>query len=320
MRYSMQFLTTGPLYVSWNYTYACNFNCNHCYSRAASYPVELSTRQYENVVNQIIEARVFKVGLGGGEPLIRRDCLDIIARLSNAGVDTNVTTNGWLVDDFMSEKLAASGLNTLYVSLDNTDEVEHDNFRNKNGSYKKAIQAMKSSVKHGISVQLSTVVTSVNFDKLAYFVEIAEQIGINGIEFKRFRPSGNGLKSKKKYLLLEAQEQLLRDEVSRLQERYKVNIALIYGAESDGGVDSGCPCGTKSICIRPNGDVSPCAYGETVIGNLIQQSLAEIWQKSPVLKTIRDGGGCIALHDQKAPSNPYLQSGSTTFSEITVNL
>lgn len=315
----MQSLMTGPLYVSWNYTYACNFNCNHCYSRASSYPAELSIHQYESIVEQIIKARVFKVGLGGGEPLIRRDCLDIITRLSNAGVDTNITTNGWLVDDVMAERLAASGLNTLYVSLDNTDDVEHDNFRNKKGSYARVIQAMKSSVKNGVNVQLSTVVTSINFEKLANFVEIAERIGLKGIEFKRFRPSGNGLKSKEKYRLLEAQEQILRDEISRLQERYEVSIALIYGAESDGGVDSGCPCGTKSICIRPNGDVSPCAYGETVIGNLMEQSLAEIWQKSPILKTIRDGGGCIALHDHKAPSNPNLQSAST-FSEMTTNL
>jgi MoaA/NifB/PqqE/SkfB family radical SAM enzyme len=300
----MQFLTTGPLYVSWNYTYACNFNCNHCYSRADSYPVELSTQHYENVVNQIIEAKVFKVGLGGGEPLIRRDCLDVIAKLSNAGVDTNITTNGWLINDQIADKLAASGLNTLYISLDSSDEAEHDNFRNKQGSYQRVIQAMKLGVRSGINVQLSTVVTLVNFEKLTHFVEIAEHIGIKGIEFKRFRPSGNGLKSKEKYQLLEEQEQLLKEEISRIQQKSKLNIALIYGAESDGGVDSGCPCGTKSICIRPNGDVSPCAYGETVIGNLMQQSLTDIWQKSPMLKLIRDGGGCIALHDQRSPSNP----------------
>lgn len=315
----MNFLTTGPLYVSWNYTYACNFNCNHCYSRADSYPMELSTQQYETVVNQIIEARVFKVGLGGGEPLIRTDCIEMIAKLSNAGVDTNITTNGWLINAQIAEKLAISGLNTLYISLDSPEESEHDNFRNKQGSYQRVLQAMKLGVESGINVQLSTVLTLVNFEKINRLVEIAEKIGIKGIEFKRFRPSGNGLKSKEKYELLQEQENRLKEEIYRIKEKSKLNIALIYGAESDGGVDSGCPCGTKSICIRPNGDVSPCAYGETVIGNLMQQSLTELWQKSPMLKVIRDGGGCIALHDQRSPSNPYLQSNSKS-AELIVNI
>jgi MoaA/NifB/PqqE/SkfB family radical SAM enzyme len=302
----MQFLTTGPIYVSWNYTYACNFNCDHCYSRADSYPIELSTQQYEDIVSQIIEAKVFKVGLGGGEPLIRKDCLDIIAQLSQAGIDTNITTNGWLINEEIAEKIVNSQLSTLYISLDSSDERKHDVFRNKNGSYQKVVEAMKLCVENKINVQLSTVVTSVNIDHLKQIVELAEGIGIQGIEFKRFRPKGNGLKSKQKYQLSEAQEQLLKDEIYNLQKKSKLNIALIYGAESDGEVDSGCPCGTKSICIRPNGDVSPCAYEETVIGNLMQQSLTEIWQTSPMLKTIREGGSCLALHERLSLSNPYL--------------
>jgi AdoMet-dependent heme synthase len=90
-------LMSAPLYVSWNYTYACNFNCSHCYSRAASYPKELNTHAYLDVVDQFLEAKVMRVGLGGGEPLIRRDCVEILARMAEGFIETNVTTNAWFL-------------------------------------------------------------------------------------------------------------------------------------------------------------------------------------------------------------------------------
>ncbi len=304
-------LTTGPLYISWNYTYACNFNCTHCYSRAPSYPPELTTAEYERVVEQIIEARVFKVGLGGGEPLMRRDSVRILARMGAAGIDTNVTTNGWFVDNRTATRLAAAYLGTLYVSLDSPDEAEHDAFRNKPGSYQRVLKALEAAVGAGLNVRLSTVVTAANVSKLGRIVRLAEAIRVKGIEFKRFRPSGNGVQTRDRYQLREDQEVRLRQSIAAFKANSPLDIALIYGAEPDGRGDSGCPCGTKSICIRPNGDVSPCAYGETVIGNLINRRLPDLWRNSSELKIMREGGGCMALTVNPLPSNPYLHAGPT---------
>jgi AdoMet-dependent heme synthase len=304
----MAMLTTGPLYVSWNYTYACNFNCSHCYSRAASYPQELSTEQYEAIVDQFVDARVFKVGLGGGEPLIRKDCLRILERMGDAGIDTNITANGWFIDERTAARLAKARLGTLYVSLDSPDADEHDLFRRRTGSHARVLRALGCAVEAGVRVRLSTVVTSVNIRKLDRIVSMAEDAGLVGVEFKRFRPSGNGMLNREKYQLQQAAEEDLRQDVAGLQARSSVEVMLIYGAEPDGGVDSGCPCGKKSICVRPNGDVSPCAYGEAVIGNLMETPLSYLWQHSPELDLMRSGGGCSALRPNPTPSNPYISS------------
>ena len=300
----MNFIGTGPLYVSWNYTYACNFNCSHCYSRAEFYPPELSTYQYEQVVEQFIQARVMKVGLGGGEPLIRRDCIPIIEKMAAAGIDTNVTTNGWLVDEKVAEALGEVGLGTLYVSLDSSREEEHDSFRNKKGSYQRVLKAIRAAKGAGLQVRLSTVITAINIGDLADVAKIGEDLQIQGVEFKRFRPSGNGLKTKEQYQLRQDQDLFVEKVIKDIDSQTALEVALIYGAESTGEVDSGCPCGSKSICVRPNGDVSPCAYGEEVIGNLMEQKLSDLWIQSPELKLMREGGGCIALRDNARPSNP----------------
>src|SRR5947209_3280128 len=109
----MNGLMSAPPQVRWNYTYACNFNCTHCYSRAAWYPKELSAADYEQIADQLIEAGVFVVGLGGGEALVRRDCFQIIGRLSGHGIHTVVTTNGWLLDERRAGRLAEAGLGWL---------------------------------------------------------------------------------------------------------------------------------------------------------------------------------------------------------------
>lgn len=298
-------VTVGPLYVSWNYTYACNFNCSHCYSRAPSYPRELTRDQYLQVVDQMRAVSVFKVGLGGGEPLIRRDCIEMLGRMADAHMDTNITTNGWLVDPRRAQALLSARLSTLYVSLDSTKPDVHDLFRRRPGSYERVLRAIRSAVGAGLRVKLSTVITQVNLEELADFVALANRENMGGVEFKRFRPAGNGLLTRDEYELQESQEQALRQEFDEIRTASDLQLDLIYGAEPEGG-DSGCPCGTKSICIRPNGDVSPCAYSETVIGNLMQQSLGDLWATSPALAAMRAAGGCMALEPNPAPSNPYM--------------
>jgi MoaA/NifB/PqqE/SkfB family radical SAM enzyme len=309
---------SGPQYVSWNYTYRCNFNCNHCYSRAPSYPDELSTGAYIDIADQLIAAQVFTVALGGGEVVLRRDCLDVLARLSAAGVQTMLTTNGWFIDELLAERLQATGLGRLYVSLDSPRSAEHDDFRNRRGSHTRVLRALKVAVDAGLSVYLSTVLTSRNVHELAEFVALAERERLDGVNFKRFRPAGNGLRTRTQYELDQAQEQRLIDDIAHLQRSSELDISLNYNPEPD-DIDGGCSCGTAAIALRPNGDVAPCSYGELVIGNLTRQSLVDVWRSSPELQAMRDYGGCMAQRSQQLPSNPYLYRDSELLPVITLS-
>lgn len=299
--------SSGPMYVSWNYTYRCNFSCSHCYSRSPSYPPELSTEQYRKVVKQLLEINAFTVALGGGEVVMRKDCFEMLTKMGAGGINTHLTTNGWYLDDAMASELKHVGLGTLYVSLDSSERTAHDDFRRKEGSFDRVGKALETAVRHGLAVRLSTVVTSINRADLGNIVAVAENLGLKGVEFKRFRAAGNGLSRKSLYELSADQNERLREDISKLQHSSSIQVVLVYGVE--GGDDgSSCPCGSRSICIRPNGDVSPCAYGEQVVGNLMERSLADLWTHSPELKAIRSAGACQALRDNPLPSNPYRNS------------
>ena len=244
-----------------------------------------------------------RVGFGGGEPLIRRDCVEILGVLSEYHVDTNITTNCWFLTDPVAEKLAGVKLGTVYASLDSASKEKHDSFRRKEGSYDRVIRGIQAAVAAGLTVKLSTVITTQNFSELDQIVDVAESTGVQGIEFKRFRPTGNGSISNNLLSLPQNQDVDVQPKLEILNKRSPLDIALFYNDEPDGGIDAGCPCGVRSLTLRPNGDVSPCAYAKTVIGNLVRDDLGSLWRDSPALGLMRNGASaCAGLIPDESPS------------------
>src|SRR6476646_9162401 len=84
----------------------------------------LSFPEIEKLVDLLIRRGVTKLRLTGGEPLVRRGILDLVAklgtRLGNGLRELTLTTNGSRLAD-AAESLAASGIRRVNVSLDSLD-------------------------------------------------------------------------------------------------------------------------------------------------------------------------------------------------------
>ncbi len=83
---------TRPYIISWNLTYRCNLACEHCYLDAGGAPLvrtenfadrsELGTDECFRVIDEIAAfAPECMTILTGGEPLLRRDILEIVRRV-----------------------------------------------------------------------------------------------------------------------------------------------------------------------------------------------------------------------------------------------
>ena len=310
------FVPRGPVYINWNYTYACNFSCTHCYSRANRYPRELSRQQYIEIVEQLVDVGAFKVFLGGGEPFLRKDCLEVITRLSDKGLYAGVTTHGWWQDADLANKLKDAGLSRLLISLDSADREKHDRFRRQPGSYDQVLKSSRAAVKAGLNIHFSTVMSRMNMHEVEDVADLAESLGVTGVEYKRFRPAGNGALVKGALELSRSEVVEVRQQVKALSERTSLETKFIYGEVP--GDEGSCPCGVYSICLRPNGDLSPCAYGDTVIGNMVETRLADLWKTSPHLQRIRKGGSCAALRVIPCPSNPLQKTAGRTQRQIEI--
>ena len=300
-----QTITEAPLYISWNFTYRCNLNCSHCYSRAKKFPAELLPDNYLKIVHEIISSGTFAVGLGGGEPLLRKDCIPTVARLEKSGISTSITTNGWYLNNEAIVRLVEAGLSIIYISLDGANEKTNDSIRG-SGSFERALKAIHGAVSNGLKVYISTVVMADNVAELNAIADLASQEGVYGIEFKRFRRSGNGFLNDNVHELSTSDQATLHARIMELREGRSQDIGLIWDTYPDGQIDSGCPCGKRSLCIRPNGDICPCVYSEITLGNILHDSIKKIWSESPVLRSMRDNGRCFGMEKNRSPLVPQL--------------
>jgi cyclic pyranopterin phosphate synthase len=108
----------------------CNFRCRYCMPAEGlpwlPKPEVLTFEEIERIVRIMAAMGVDEIRLTGGEPLVRRDLPDLVARLAAVpGVeDLSLTSNGVLLDR-LAGPLAAAGLRRLNISL---DSLSHTRF------------------------------------------------------------------------------------------------------------------------------------------------------------------------------------------------
>ena len=112
----------------WSITGYCNYRCKHCYMSApdARYG-ELSHEQVMAIVQQLIDCGVMEVSLTGGEPLVRKDFMDIVDALLAGGIRiTTIYSNGRLVTDRLLEELDRRGIHPEFNMSYDGVEGWHD--------------------------------------------------------------------------------------------------------------------------------------------------------------------------------------------------
>ncbi|MEM7787008.1 MAG: radical SAM protein, partial [Bacteroidota bacterium] len=108
-------------YLRLGLTERCNLRCVYCMP-AEGVPLTptramLTTDEVARLGALLVGAGVEKIRLTGGEPLVRKDALDVVERLGRLGARLAMTTNGLLLEDRLGA-LARAGLADLTLSLD----------------------------------------------------------------------------------------------------------------------------------------------------------------------------------------------------------
>jgi MoaA/NifB/PqqE/SkfB family radical SAM enzyme len=114
-----------------------------------------------------------RLGLTGGEPLVRKDIDRVVAMARELGFFLSLNTNGDLVPD---KKATVGKCNLVTVSLDGPPEM-HDANR-QSGSHQKALQAMDIITQElGVPLWTTTTLTRHNLHVVDYMVDLAQRKG-----------------------------------------------------------------------------------------------------------------------------------------------
>ena len=331
-----------PYVISWNLTYRCNLACEHCYLDAGPTPLvgtenfadrsELGTEECFRVIDEIAAfAPECVTILTGGEPLLRRDILDIVQRASERELWVVVGTNGVRITENLAGRLAKAGARGLSLSLDALDPERHDRFRNVRGAWQNTVEGAEILNRTGLPFIVQTTAGSHNLDELEAIADFAyERLAAKVWNLYFLVPTGRGQFVSD---ITPAQYDDVLAALYRIQRKYDrrmlvnakcaphyIKTVLEHSADSDpipttgepagtswagsspirtySGGAGGCPAGTHYMGIRPNGDVTPCPYLPVFAGTLRKASLADLWTSSDLFAGIRQrtslGGRCGA--------------------------
>jgi radical SAM protein with 4Fe4S-binding SPASM domain len=173
-----------PYVVSWNLTYRCNLACEHCYLDAGGAPLvgtenfadrsELGTDECFRVIDEIADfAPECVTILTGGEPLLRRDILEIVRRASERGLWVVVGTNGVRITENLAARLAEAGARGLSLSLDALDPDRHDLFRKVRGAWRNTVEGAEILNRTGLPFIVQTTAGSHNLGELDAIADFA---------------------------------------------------------------------------------------------------------------------------------------------------
>ncbi|AHI28184.1 GTP 3',8-cyclase MoaA [Marinobacter similis] len=111
-------------YVRLSVTDRCDFRCVYCMAEEMTFlPRQqiLSLEELAQVARTFVDLGTEKIRLTGGEPLVRKDILELVKDIGSLGLrDFAMTTNGSKLTT-MAEPLRKAGLKRLNISLDSLD-------------------------------------------------------------------------------------------------------------------------------------------------------------------------------------------------------
>lgn len=180
-------------YMRLSITDRCNFRCRYCMPEGVVLVPHREILSYEEllqVAGAAVELGISKFKVTGGEPLVRRGCMDFLARLKGLpGVEAvTLTTNGALLAQ-EAVRLSELGIDGVNVSLDAADR---ETFVSITGvdQLDQVLEGISASVSAGIPTKLNCVLLPGCLERLASLARFAER-GID-VRFIEVMPIGAG--------------------------------------------------------------------------------------------------------------------------------
>jgi len=304
-------VTSAPIEIQLLITKNCNLKCVYCSAtelQNIDKEPELTNTEWVNLLTRLKKINVFKITFSGGEPFMRDDFLNILAKAKDLNFPTiSLNTNGTLITEEVAKELKKINTNKINVSLDG-DEEANDNLRGV-GSFQKSSLGIENLVKEGIIPEILYTPLRSNYKKLYDMTGLLQLLGVREINFNSLHPTG---RSKDKYneIILDPfveinKFQLIIDETRKKYNNIRIaegntfykNLPIrYYNYKNKITLDKPkqvalkpCSAAHASCNITSSGWVIPCSeWFDFRGGNIRDQDILDIWRNSKEFQEIRN--------------------------------
>ena len=306
-------LSSPSFILQWHITQACDLHCKHCYDRSDRSPLQL-----DQALRVLDEFQAFcankcvrgYITFSGGNPLLYPHFTEVYRAASKRGFLMSILGNP-TPRERIEELLAIQPLDHLQISLEGLPE-HNDDIRGA-GHFQRSIEFLAVLRDLGVYSMVMLTLTEDNIDQVLPLAEMLRE-RTNSFTFNRLSQVGEG-----------ANLQLPPgDQYARFLEHYleaaddnpiiclKDNLINIVRQQRGMGPFGGCTgfgCGAafNFISLLADGEVHACRKFPSLIGNIHEQGIADIYD-SEIARRYRAGssacracslqpvcGGCMAV-------------------------
>ena len=177
-------------------TYRCNVRCKHCYLSFGHTGIaglsELTFEEIRRIIDEIVEAGTLYLLLTGGEPIIRRDFLDIYRYAKTKGLLVILFTNGTMLTPSIADVLAEYRPHNVEITLYGFTQQTYESVTGVPGSHARCYQGIDLLLERDIKLGLKTVVLSINQHEFQQMKTFSEERGLSFRYDPLINPGLNG--------------------------------------------------------------------------------------------------------------------------------
>jgi MoaA/NifB/PqqE/SkfB family radical SAM enzyme len=168
----------GELFLTEN----CNLRCVSCACWRETTRNELSTDEWKEVLRQLARLPIHKVNFTGGEPLTRRDAVELMRFARTLGIrHTHLNTNAILLTPAKLDEVLAAGIRSFNISVDGLRAL-HDQIRGRKGAFSRTIAHLRNVIaqrdRYDLKLRMNFTVMRDNVSALPEIAVLAQTLGV----------------------------------------------------------------------------------------------------------------------------------------------
>ncbi len=217
-------------YLRLSLTESCNLRCLYCNPDGCTSPQEvlMDTEEVISLIKGAAKLGVRKVRFTGGEPLLRRDIVEIIERTSCIeGIDDiGLTTNALLLEN-LAPALKRAGLKRINISLDTLRENRY--LEMTGGKIQKVFKGIEAAQEAGFnSIKINSVlIKDFNEDEIVDLCELTRERDIH-VRFIELMPMGDSTSWSSQHYLSSKTVLERCPELKLVDREYAASPSLLY--------------------------------------------------------------------------------------------
>ena len=252
----------------------CNYKCPFCFlitdSHSGSVQKNIQINQFKAILNHPQNINTSRVTIGGGEPFLHKDLFEFIKILNQKNKNISLYTNGSLIGKNIDK--------IIKHPFDNLNISHYDDYFSK---IKNSItNLLKYQIPFRPTIRLSKIISAENISQMEEILDIASEMGIDGVIFQNYFPE----KDNEKNLVLLSENKKLKKKKNRLLKKY-YSLEIIWPNLVNPNSKFNCQNISLNSTYDSDGNMAPCCFivpPNSSNGNLFND--IDPWNSSNLIK------------------------------------